>query len=75
MNRHVARMRQIRNVYKISVGKFERESTLGVHRRKLEDNTKTDLREKLFYVVVFIWLAQNKVQWRILLNTVMKLFS
>jgi len=41
--RHVARMGQMRNVYKISVGKRERKRPLGRTRRRWEDNIKIDL--------------------------------
>jgi hypothetical protein len=63
-----------RNAYKIFVGKLERKGPLG--RRKLvwEDNTAVNLTEILRTIVDWIHLAQNRDNWRTLLNTVMKLF-
>jgi len=38
-----------RGVYRVLVGKLERQRTLGRHRRKLEDNIKMDLHEVRFW--------------------------
>jgi hypothetical protein len=38
-------MGEMRNAYKILVGKPEGKGTLGRHRRRWEDNIKMDLRE------------------------------
>ena len=43
--RHVARMEQFRNPYKVLVGKPESKRPLGRPRRRWEDNIKMDLRE------------------------------
>jgi hypothetical protein len=40
---HVAHIREMRNVYKILVGKPKGKRPLGRHRHKWEDNIKTDL--------------------------------
>jgi hypothetical protein len=43
--RHVARMVQVRNAYKILVGKPERKRPLGRPTCSWEDNIRMDLRE------------------------------
>jgi hypothetical protein len=43
--RHVARMREKRNAYRILVGKPEGKRPLGRPRRRWADNIKMDLRE------------------------------
>jgi hypothetical protein len=43
---HVARMGDMRNAYKILVGKPERKRTLRKRKARWEDNIITDLREK-----------------------------
>jgi len=45
---HVARMRQIRNAYKILAGKPERKKSLMRPRHRWEDNIKIYLRETLW---------------------------
>jgi hypothetical protein len=42
-------------------------------RRRWEDNIKVDLREIWFDEANWIRLAQDRVQWRAFLSTVMKL--
>jgi hypothetical protein len=42
---HIARMGEMRNVHKISVGKPEGKRPLGRPRRKWEDNIRMDHRE------------------------------
>ena len=42
---HVARMAEGRGVHRVLVGKPERNRPLGRPRRRLEDNSKTDLQE------------------------------
>jgi hypothetical protein len=63
---HVARMGEKKNAYRILVGKPERKRPPGRHRRKLEDNIKMDLRG-----MDWIDLAQDRDQWKDLVNTVM----
>jgi hypothetical protein len=43
---YVARMREIRNAYKIFVGKLEEKSTLGRPKRSWQNNIKMDLKLK-----------------------------
>jgi len=42
---HVARMGERKGIYRVLVGKFEDERSLGRPRRRWGDNTKTDLQE------------------------------
>jgi hypothetical protein len=55
------------------VGKPEGKSPLGRPRRRLVDNIKIDLREIEWNVIDWIYLAQDRDQWRSLVNTVMNL--
>jgi hypothetical protein len=66
---HVARMGQKRNAYRILVGK----RPLGRPRCRWMDNIKIDLREIGWDVMDWIYLAQDRDQWRALVNTVMNL--
>jgi hypothetical protein len=62
-----------RVVYRVLVGRPEGKRPLGRPRRRWEDNIKLDLREIGINVANWIQLAQNKVQWRACVNTVMNL--
>jgi hypothetical protein len=62
-----------RNAYKILVGKPEGESPLGRPKRRWVDNIKMDLGEIGWDGVDWNGLAQDRDQWRALVNTVMKL--
>jgi hypothetical protein len=55
------------------VGRPEGKRPLGRHRRRWEDNIKMDLREIGIDGVNWIQLAQDRVQWRVFVNTVMNL--
>jgi hypothetical protein len=70
---HVARMGKTRNAYRILVGKPEEKTPLGRPRRMWVDNIKTDLRAIGWEGVDWIELAQDRDQWRALVNTVMNL--
>jgi hypothetical protein len=70
---HVARMGEGRGVYRVLGGRPEGKKSLGRCRRKWEDNIKLDLREIGFDVANWIRLAQDRVQWRAFVNTVMNL--
>jgi hypothetical protein len=70
---HVARMGDGRGVYRILVGMPEGKRPLGRPRRRWKNNIKMDLREIGIYGVNLIQLAQNRVQWRTFVNTVMNL--
>jgi hypothetical protein len=66
-------MGEERGVYRVLVGRPEGKRTLGRPRRRWEDNTKMDLRERGIDEVNCIRLAQDRVQWRAFVNTVMNL--
>jgi hypothetical protein len=55
------------------VGKPERKRPLGRPRRRWVDNIKMDLRETGWDGMDWIDLAQNRDQWRALVNAVMNL--
>jgi hypothetical protein len=54
------------------VGKPEGKRPLGRQRRGWVDNIKMDLREIRWDSMDWIVLAEDRVQWRALVNTVMK---
>jgi hypothetical protein len=66
-------MGETRNAYKILVGKPERKRPLGRPRRRWVDNIKMDLREIGWDSMDWIELAQDRDQWRALVNTVMNI--
>jgi hypothetical protein len=70
---HVERMGEGRVVYKVLVGKPEGKRPPGRPRRRWEDNIKMDLREIGIDMANWIQLAQDRVQWRAFVNTVMNL--
>jgi hypothetical protein len=55
------------------VGKPEGKSPLGRPRRRWVDNIKIDLRKVGWAVVDWIDMAQDRNQWRALVNMVMNL--
>jgi hypothetical protein len=56
------------------VGKPEGKRPLGRPRRRLVDNITMDLREIGWDGMEWIDLAQDRDQWRVLVNTVIKLW-
>jgi hypothetical protein len=62
-----------RNAYRIFAGKPEGKRPLGRPRRRWENNFKMDLREIGWDGMDWIDLAQDRDQWRALMNTVMNL--
>jgi hypothetical protein len=66
-------MGETRNAYRILVGKPEGKRPLERPRRKWVDNIKMDLREIAWAGMDWIELAQDRDQWRDLVNTVMNL--
>jgi hypothetical protein len=70
---HVARMGEKRNAYRILVANPEGKRSLGRPRHRWVDNIKMDLREMGWDDMDWIELAQDRDQWRALVNTVMNL--
>jgi hypothetical protein len=66
-------MRAKRNAYGILVGKPEGKRPLGGSRRKWVGNIKMDLRDVGCDGVDWIDMAQDRDQWRVLVNTVFNL--
>jgi hypothetical protein len=66
-------MGETRNAYKILVGKPEGNRPLGRPRRRSLDNIKMHLRKIGWDGMDWIELAQDRNQWRALVNTVMNL--
>jgi hypothetical protein len=62
-----------RNANRILVGKPVGKIPLGRHRRSWEDNIMTDFREIECGDMDWIDLAQDRDQWKALVNTVMSL--
>jgi hypothetical protein len=60
-----------RNAYRILVGKPEGKRPLGKPRRMWEDNIRMDLREIGWSGIDWIDLAQDKDQWKAVVNMVM----
>jgi hypothetical protein len=69
---HVARMGE-KHAYRKFLGKPKGKRQLGRPRRRWVDNMKMDLREIGWGGMVWIDLAQDRDQWRTLVNTVMNL--
>jgi hypothetical protein len=66
-------MEEKRNAYRVLVGKPEGKRPLGRPRCRCVDNIKIDLREIEWDGMDRIDLAQDRDQWRALVNTVMNL--
>jgi hypothetical protein len=62
-----------RNAYRIFVGKPEGKRPLGRPRSRWVDNIKMDLREIRWDGMDWIDQAQDRDQWRALVNTLMNL--
>jgi hypothetical protein len=65
--------RAVTKAYRILVGKPEGKRPLGRPRRRWVDNMKMDLGEIWWGGWEWIELAQDRDQWRALVNTVMNL--
>jgi hypothetical protein len=66
-------MGEKRNAYRILVGKPEGKRPLGRPRHRLMDNIKMDLREIGRDGGDWMDMAQDRDQWRALVNTVLNL--
>jgi hypothetical protein len=62
-----------RGVYRVLVGRSEGKRPLGRPRRRWEDNIKMDLRKIGIDGANSIQLAQDRVQWRAFVSTVLNL--
>jgi hypothetical protein len=71
--RHVTRMGEGKGAYRVLVGRPEGKRPLERPRRRWEDNIRMDLREIGIDGENWIRLAQDSVQWRAFVNTVMNL--
>jgi hypothetical protein len=69
---HVKRVGEGRGVYRVQVGRPESKRPLERPRHRW-DNIKMDLREIGIDGANWIRLAQDRVQWRAFVNTVMNL--
>jgi hypothetical protein len=67
--RNIARLEEKRNTYRILVGKPEGKIPPGRPRRRWVDSIKMNLREIVWGGMDWIHLAQNRDQWRDLVNT------
>jgi hypothetical protein len=63
-----------RNTYRILLGKAEGKKPQGRTKRRRVDNIKMDLRVIGWGVMDWIDLAQDRDQWRTLVNTVLNLW-
>jgi hypothetical protein len=62
-----------KGVYRVLVGRPEGKGPLGRPRHRWEDNIEVDLREIGIDGANWIRLAQDRVQWRAFVKTVMNL--
>jgi hypothetical protein len=70
---HIAGMGEKRNAYWILVGKPEGKRPLGRPRHRWVDNIRMDLGEIGWGGMDWTHLTQDRDQWRVLANMVMKL--
>jgi hypothetical protein len=70
---HVARMGEGRGVCRVLFRRPEGKRPLGRPKRRWEDNMKMGFREIGIDGVNWIRLAQDRIQWRSFVNTVMEL--
>jgi hypothetical protein len=69
----VAQMGEKRNAYRFLMGKPEGKRPIGKPRRSWEDNVRMDLSEIGWGGMDWVDLAEDRDQWRALVNTVMNL--
>jgi len=70
---YAARMGEMRNVDTILVGKPEGKRPLGKPRSKMENIIRKDVREIWWKSCDWVHLAQDREQWRALVNAIMNL--
>jgi hypothetical protein len=66
-------MGEDRKVYKVLLGKSEGNRPIGRPRRRWEDGIRMDLWETGWEDAEWIQSAEDRVQWRAVVNAVMKL--
>ena len=66
-------MGEMRNAYRVLMGKPQGMRTLGRRRRRLRDNITTDYEEIEWEGVECIDLAQDTYRWRAVVSSVMNL--
>jgi hypothetical protein len=71
---HVARMGEKLNTYRLLVGKPEGKRSLERPRCRWVDNIKMNLREVGWDFMDWIDLAEDRDQWRALVNMIMNLW-
>ena len=69
----MARMGEERVMCRFLVGKPEGKRPMGRPRRRWVDTTRTDLQEVGCGYMDWIWLAQDRDRWRMLVSAVMNL--
>ena len=70
---HVARMGEVKGVYRVLVGKPEGRRPLGRPRCRWVDNIRMDFQEVGCGYMDWIGLAQDRDRWRKLVSAVMNL--
>jgi hypothetical protein len=70
---HIARKGEKRNAYRMLVGKPDGKRPLGRPVRRWIDHIKMDLRELEWCDMAWTDLAQDRDQWRALVNRIMNL--
>jgi hypothetical protein len=70
---HAARMGEGRGAYRVLVGRPKGKRPLGRPRHRWEDNIKMDFGEIGIDGANWIWVVQDRVQWRAFVNMVMNL--
>jgi len=63
----------MRQTFQILVGNLEAKRPLGRHKRRWEDNISLDRRKIGWECVEWMHLAEDRDQWRALVNTIMNL--
>jgi hypothetical protein len=64
-------MRERRNGYRLLVGRSEGKRAVDRPRRRWVNNIKMDLGDREWVVMDWIYMAQDRAQWRALVNTKM----